>query len=318
MLPVPTTRTFPITLDKDGNIANLDLSYPARGWIIPTWTSGFITFAVPFAVYLLAQIRIKSAWDANSAIVGTIWAVLLATLFQLLTKALIGGFRPNFLDVCMPDIELAKDPLHNKTGLNGVGFHQVMYTIEICTQPDKGKLRTAITSFPSGHSAAGFAAFGFLFFWLNSKLKVWADYRPKFWKLTATMLPLLFAFVNSCLLTVDAAHHWYDILAGSIIGFAMAVAAYRTTYAALWDWRYNHLHLRGKEAFVYSSEDAVDYSAQTITREVGWGGKRDWLRLDPNTTGRRVTFADQTSSALPGGVTTRARPGTPAADAGHG
>ena len=317
LMPVPITRTFPVSFDKNGNIINLDLAYPSRGWIIPTWTSGFISFAVPFAVYLLAQIRIKSAWDANSAIVGTIWAVLLATLFQLTTKAFIGGFRPNFLDVCQPDIELAKDPLHNKTGLNGVGFQQIMYTTEICTQEDDTALRTAMTSFPSGHSAAGFAAFGFLFFWLNSKLKVWADYRPSFWKITVTMLPLLFALLNACILTVDAAHHWYDILAGSIIGCVMAVAAYRNTYAALWDWRYNHLPLHGGEAFVYGAEETLDYSALTLTRKVGWGGRRDWLRLGPDITGRRVTFAHQTSSVPGGNMTPRARPLSSVPEASH-
>ena len=279
-LPVPLTRTFPITFDESGNIVNPDLAYPYRGWIIPSWLSGLISFIIPYSVYLLAQIRLRSAWDASNALMGTAWSVLLATVFQVVLKSLTGGLRPSFLEVCMPDIELAKDPAHNKTGLNGVGFHNIMYTIEICTQTDKDKLHTAMTSFPSGHSSAGFASFGFLFLWLNSKLKVWADYRPAFWKMVATVLPLLAALTNACILTVDMAHHWYDILGGSVLGCAMALVSYRATYAAVWDPRYNHLPLHGREAFVYGA-DTVDYAALTLTRKVGWGGKRDWLRDDP-------------------------------------
>lgn len=246
---------------------------------------------------------------------GTIWSVLLATLFQLTTKALVGGFRPNFLDVCMPDVELAKDPAHNKTGLNGVGFLQVMYTIEICTQKDPRKLRTAITSFPSGHSTAGFAAFSFLFLWLNSKLKVWADYKPAFWKIVITFLPLLFAFINSCVLTVDAAHHWWDIVVGVLLGCVMAVASYRCTYAAVWDWRYNHIPLNGREAFAYREENTMEYARRTLTRRVGWGGK-DWLRDATGTAPRADALAHQTSS-FPGDFTVRERPAPSVADMGH-
>ena len=299
-MPIPITRTFPITFNDSGDIVYPEMAYPSRGWMISTWVSGITTFCVPILVYILAQIRIKSAWDANSAIVGTIWAVALATLFQVFTKTLVGGFRPYFLDVCMPDVSLASDPKHNATGLNGVGFHQIMYTVEVCTQPDAKLLRTAASSFPSGHSAAGFAGFGFLFLWLNSKLKVWADYRPAFWKLLLTMLPLLGGWLNACILTVDGAHHWYDILGGSMIGLLMALVSYRTTYAAVWDWRYNHLPLQGREAFVYGSDDNMDYTGKTLTRKVGWGGKKDWLREEDDGANGRTTSAEHLGSQ--GGV----------------
>lgn len=233
------------------------------------------TFTIPFLVYILAQIRIRSVWDLNSAIFGTIWSILLATLFQLVLKLFVGGFRPYFLQVCQPDISLVSSK--NESGLNGSGFQQIMYTAEICTQTDARLLRNAMTSFPSGHSASCFAGFGFLFLWLNSKLKVWADYRPAFWKLFVTILPLIIAVMNACVLTVDEAHHWYDILGGTVIGIVTAFASYRTMYAAVWDWRYNHLNLHGKDAFLYGRHDEIDYSVRTLTRKADWGGKRDWL-----------------------------------------
>lgn len=229
---------------------------------------------MPIAIYLLAQIRIKSAWDANNAIMGTIWAVTLGSLFQVTIKQLIGGFRPYFLDVCKPDISLAKT--HNETGLNGVGFHQIMYSTEICTQTDQSKLKNAVTSFPSGHSTAAFSGFVFLFLWLNAKLKVWADHKPAFWKLVLTMMPLWGAVMIACSLTIDAAHNWYDIVGGSIIGTIMAIASYRSTYAAVLDWRFNHLPLEEKEPFEYV-EGRGEEAVLPFTHAAGWGTRRAWL-----------------------------------------
>ncbi|PNY27416.1 1,3-beta-glucanosyltransferase [Tolypocladium capitatum] len=274
-MPVPVTRTFPITFNGSGDIIYPQWAYPYRGWIIPSWLSGLVSIGSPIAVYVVAQVRIKSAWDASNAVMGSTWAVLLASLFHVVLKQLTGGFRPYFLDVCMPDV--SRGGAHNETGLNGVGFQQVMYTTEVCTQTDAVKLKTAITSFPSGHSSAAFAGFGFLFLWMNAKLKVWADHKPAFWKLALVMLPLLLAVTIACSLTVDAAHNWYDIVGGSVLGAAMAVASYRTSYAAVWDWRFNHLPLQQREAFLYGAEGDADYATQTITRSVGWGKKREWL-----------------------------------------
>ena len=298
--PIPITRNFPITFNASGDIVYPEWAYPYRGWIIPSWLSGLVSIGGPVVVYLTAQVRVKSAWDASNAIMGSTWAVLLGSLFQVVVKQLIGGFRPYFLDVCMPDISRAGT--HNETGLNGVGFQRVMYTTEVCTQPNAMKLKTAITSFPSGHSTAAFAGFGFLFLWMNAKLKVWADHKPAFWKLAVLMVPLLLAVTIACSLTIDAAHNWYDIVGGALIGIVMALASYRTSYAAVWDWRYNHLPLQGKEAFLYDAEGDVDYAAQTFTRSVGWGKDRKWLpeQLDAATSNPDFARRNAASTDRPG------------------
>ncbi|OAA45456.1 phosphatidic acid phosphatase beta [Metarhizium rileyi] len=264
-VPIKVVRTFPIIFDGSGDIVYPEWAYPYRGWILPAWCSGLVSILAPVLVYLLAQIRLKSAWDANNAIMGTLWSISLGTLFQVIIKQLIGGFRPYFLDVCQPDVSLAKT--HNRTGWNGVGYQQVMYTTEICTQRDTSLLKDAITSFPSGHSTAAFAGFVYLFLWLNAKLKVWADHKPAFWKLLVTMSPLLAAVMIACSLTIDAAHNWYDIVGGSIIGIVMALASYRSTYAAVLDWRFNHVPLREAEPLRFDSAMVTP----TVTRSVGWG-----------------------------------------------
>lgn len=297
--PMTVVRTFPISFTGSGDIIYPEWAYPYRGWILPSWLAGLISIAGPILIYMLAQIRVKSAWDASNAIMGTVWALALGSLFQVTIKQLIGGFRPYFLDVCMPDISRAST--HNKTGLNGVGFQQVMYTTEICTQTNRSMLKNAVTSFPSGHSTAAFAGFIFLFLWLNAKLKVWADHKPAFWKLALTMAPLLAAVMIACSLTIDAAHNWYDIVGGSIIGTVMAAASYRSTYAAVLDWRFNHLPLQEKEPFEYSAEETSAIAAQTFTRSVGWGARRQWPDEQDGASSSNAFFAHHSTTRLPRG-----------------
>src|SRR5258708_6542540 len=49
--------------------------------------------------------------------------------------------------------------------------------------------------------------------------------------------PLMFASIICGSLSLDESHNWYDILAGATIGILCALAAYRTRYAAIWDFR---------------------------------------------------------------------------------
>ncbi|SPQ25605.1 a393c75d-c947-497e-84ad-f84a5460e638 [Thermothielavioides terrestris] len=152
---------------------------------------------------------------------------------------LIGGFRPVFLDVCRADPTLART--HNATGLNAVGFHQLMFTTEA--------LKNAMTSFPSGHSTAAFAGFVFLFLWMNAKLEVWPNFHASFYWLAALLALLLGATLMAACLTVDQVHNRYGIVAGAVINAATAFMLYRLCYAAVWDRRYNHIPLRRDRVF---------------------------------------------------------------------
>ncbi|KAK0741507.1 phosphatidic acid phosphatase type 2/haloperoxidase [Schizothecium vesticola] len=271
--PLASTRTFPITFAASGDIVYPEFSYPRRGWIISPALSGVLACLVPIAVILLAQIRIRSFWDANNAIIGVVYSLILSTLFQVIIKMLIGGFRPYFLEVCQPDIALAA--ANNITQLNGVGFRQIMYTVDVCTNPDKGALKTAMTSFPSGHATSAFAGFVFLFLWMNAKLKVWSNHRTSFYWLALIMAPLLGAVLLAGALSIHQDHHWYDILVGSVIGSVMAFASYRICYAAIFDWRYNHIPLRRDRVFEYASELASDRMERAVfVRKLGWGRRR--------------------------------------------
>ncbi|ATY63015.1 phosphatidic acid phosphatase beta [Cordyceps militaris] len=276
--PFPSLRTFPVTFDGSGDVVYPEWAYPYRGWLMPAHQAGALSLGVPLLVYLGAALRLRSLWDASNAVLGTAWAALLGALVQVVLKQLVGGFRPSFLAVCMPDPSRAAQPGGNRTGLDGVGFRRLMYTTDICAQPDARLLRDAVTAFPSGHATAACAGFGFLFLWTNAKLKVWADHRPACWKLALALLPLLAAATMACALTVDAAHNWYDVAAGAVIGSAMALASYRCAYAAVWDWRYNHIPLRPGSPFSYDADGEAEHVAETIARTAGWGvPRKSWL-----------------------------------------
>lgn len=271
--PLAATRNFPITFTQSGDIVYPEFAYPNRGWIISPSQSALIASLIPIGIIVLAQIRIRSFWDMNNGIIGVLYSLILGTLFQVVIKQLIGGFRPYFLEVCQPDISGAAT--HNTTGLNGVGFHQIMYTVDVCTNPDQQALKNAMTSFPSGHSTAAFAGFVFLFLWMNAKLKVWSNYRTSFWWLALLFAPLLGAMLQSCALSVNQAHNWYDILAGAVIGSMMAVASYRVLYASVFDWRYNHIPLKRNKVFDYIPEIGPGYMERDVfIKKVGWGRRR--------------------------------------------
>ena len=52
---------------------------------------------VPIFFILFMQIRIKSFWDVNNGVLGLLYSLITAAVFQVFLKWLIGGLRPHFL-----------------------------------------------------------------------------------------------------------------------------------------------------------------------------------------------------------------------------
>ncbi|KAL6876198.1 phosphatidic acid phosphatase type 2/haloperoxidase [Trichoderma longibrachiatum] len=260
--PAPT-RSFPVTF-SDGEIVWPEFGYPLRKEIIPIWLAAFLAAVIPIVVILLMQIRIRSFWDVNNGIIGLLYALICAAVFQVFLKWLIGGLRPHFLDVCKPDLSRV-----TTSGLDRVGYQQIYFTRDICTG-DPDQIDDSLESFPSGHTTAAFAGFVYLSLYLNAKLKVFANYHPAMWKLIAVWAPVLGATLIGGALTIDEFHNWYDVFAGAVIGTVMAFSAYRMLYASIWDWRFNHIPLNRGVAFPYAAGNG-DLFDSTFTRRVGWG-----------------------------------------------
>ncbi|KAG6040798.1 hypothetical protein E4U41_007015 [Claviceps citrina] len=266
--PAPS-RSFAITF-SDGEIVYPEFAYPLRDEIIPIWLAAFLAAMVPIAAILLMQLRVRSFWDVNNGVLGLLYSLITAAVFQVFLKWLIGGLRPHFLAVCKPDVRRAQA----LAGLNAKGYQELYFTPDICTG-DRKEINDSLESFPSGHTTAAFAGFVYLSLYLNAKLKLFSNYHPAMWKLALVYAPVLGATLIGGALTIDEYHNWYDVVAGAIIGTVMAFSAYRMVYAAVFDWRYNHIPLNRGSAFSYGGHgDGVDGVDAVFTRKAGWGGSR--------------------------------------------
>ncbi|KAL1902422.1 hypothetical protein Sste5346_001402 [Sporothrix stenoceras] len=247
----PASRSFAV-YNQNNDVVYPQFAFPLRDEIIPSWLAIFLGPFVPVVILLLFQVYVRSFWDANNAIFGVLYSLSNSVVFQVIIKWLIGGLRPHFLDVCKPDLSLAKTLPKHKSAYIASGFSNMYYTREICTG-DPRQINDALSSFPSGHTTAAFAGFVFLSLYLNGKLKIFSHQHTQLWKMHLFFAPILVATLIGGALTIDAFHNWYDILAGAIIGTTMAFSAYRMTYAAVFDPRYNHIPLHRNKPFDYDA-----------------------------------------------------------------
>ncbi|KAG9232342.1 putative lipid phosphate phosphatase 1, partial [Amylocarpus encephaloides] len=259
--PAPS-RSFPVYF-QDGEIVYPEFAYPLRNEIIPIWAAALLAALVPITIFLLVQIRIRSFWDVNNATIGLLYSLIVAAVFQVFLKWLIGGLRPHFLSVCKPVIP----PVTAQE--TGNGLRQIMYDRTICSG-DESEIDDSLESFPSGHSTAAFAGFVFLSIYLNAKLKCFSNYHPAMWKLIAVYAPILGATLIAGALTIDEYHNWYDCLAGAVIGTVMAFSSYRMVYASIWDYRTNHIPLNRGNPFS-GKVGGYELENSTFTRQAGWG-----------------------------------------------
>ncbi|KAK8040756.1 acid phosphatase/Vanadium-dependent haloperoxidase [Apiospora phragmitis] len=266
--PAPT-RSFAVQF-SDGEVVHPDFAYPLRKEIIPIVAAALLAAFIPIIVILICQIRVRSFWDVNNGVIGLLYSLITAAVFQVFVKWLIGGLRPHFLNVCKPDVTRASNaPGVKGAGYNGAGFTGIYYTSEICTGDPK-EINDSLESMPSGHTTAAFAGFVYLYLYLNAKLKVFSNYHPAMWKLVVIYAPILGACLIGGALTIDEYHNWYDVFAGAVIGTVMAFSAYRMVYASIWDFRFNHIPLNRGTPFPYTG--GAELAHAMFTRKAGWGG----------------------------------------------
>jgi len=254
-------------------------AYPIRKEIVPIYAAALIAFFVPFFFFCVFQARRRSLDDLLTTTLGLLKSLITAAVFQVWLKWLIGGLRPHFLAACQPNIQPGAAP-------SGNGFASIMYDRSVCTGDTK-TINDSLESFPSGHSTAAWAGLLYLALYINAQLKVMSAHNPAYWKMILMFAPLLGATLISGALTIDEFHNWYDVLAGAIIGICTALVAFRQTFAAVFDFRFNHILLpRTTSLFhrqpFFATQDSgpfFDYAARPeytstqlpFTREGGWG-----------------------------------------------
>ncbi|PVH80782.1 PAP2-domain-containing protein [Cadophora sp. DSE1049] len=210
-----------------------DLSYP---WIrepIPTWACGVVVVLVPLLVITLFQLKLRSLWDFHAGLTGTLKATVSSTMIATIFKHFIGGFRPHYMQVCKPDMAMI---------FGGTSQLQSSFNSSACTA-NSHDVNRAIQGFPSGHTTSAFAGAMFLTLYLNAKLKAFADHASEFWVFIVTVMPLLLASLIGGSMYISYQHHAYEVVIGMVIGIVVGALGYRSSYAAVFDFRYNHIPL---------------------------------------------------------------------------
>lgn len=151
-------------------VLDMNISYPYRPAKISLWL--FILLSIIFPILTIITICFSTPFRIcnstrdirtlsqkleylNASLLGLGVSLGTSTVIFSGVKNLTGKPRPDFLSICNPDINSV-----GKYTVGGFGadFNRlwVMVSVDICRQSDKGMLKDAFRSFPSGYSTSEF------------------------------------------------------------------------------------------------------------------------------------------------------------------
>jgi diacylglycerol diphosphate phosphatase/phosphatidate phosphatase len=209
-----------------------EYSYPAVPEPVSSVSCALLVIFVPIIVIAVFQIRIRSFWDFHAGVFGSLKGIVAATFVCTVLKHFIGGFRPNYMHTCKPVLDRVAVPVEH---------HAYWFNPTACA--NARFINRSLQGFPSGHAGSAFASAIFLTLYLNAKLKVCSDHAPDFWALIITTTPLLGASLLSGSMYITHQHHAHEIIFGMMIGVLFGAVTFRTSYAAMFDFHYNHVPL---------------------------------------------------------------------------
>ncbi|RNA16664.1 phosphatidate phosphatase isoform X1 [Brachionus plicatilis] len=132
-------------------------------------------------------------------------------------KVVVGRLRPNFIDVCKPDL----NPYTHLCKLN-----KTFLIPEVdfkCTAENKESVEESRLSFPSGHSSLSFYSMIFLILFVNHTWKC------RNFGLLPRMVQISFfmmAFFTALSRIADNKHHPTDVLAGATLGTITSICSF--------------------------------------------------------------------------------------------
>ena len=134
------------------------------------------------------------------------------------SKIFIGRLRPNFLDVCKPDVDPYVDICSktNKTYL----IPEIDFK---CTSLDKPSIEESRLSFPSGHSSLSFYSMIFLILFINY---TWNCRRLGLMPRLIQLVLFSVAFFTALSRIVDNKHHVTDVIFGALLGSSISIATF--------------------------------------------------------------------------------------------
>ncbi|KUJ18358.1 PAP2-domain-containing protein [Mollisia scopiformis] len=230
-----------ITLSAVAAIVHFAPNYKSDNRIVPVnlGPSDQIMFPTellyPYKEPLVSTL-VRRFRDYRAATTGLVKTVLAATIVSETVKHFVGGFRPHYIEVCQPDLTLL-------TSVNTTTSNATWWMGPAACTGDKAKVLNALWGFPSGHSATSFASSVFMALYLNGKLKPFSDLAPGVLDLAIVLSPLLLASLVSGSQYVTHQHHAHEVLVGMLIGTVSGLCTYRARYAAIFNFRNNHIPL---------------------------------------------------------------------------
>ena len=135
-----------------------------------------------------------------------------------LIKITVGRLRPNFLDVCKPDV----DPYKKLCSLGEKYYLEPNIDFK-CTSSETLKVEDSRMSFPSGHSSLAFYSMIYLILYTKNR---WKCRTMGFTSKLVQLILLMIATFTALSRIRDNKHHPTDVLCGTIIGILFAVIAY--------------------------------------------------------------------------------------------
>jgi len=210
-------------------------------------------------------------WELNCGILGLLLGVGSSFVITAALKNAIGKPRPDIIARCNMPQDIA------------AGFLRVenftLATFDLCDQPDHAKLKDGFRSFPSGHSSSAWAGLFYLSLYLMGKLHV-LDSRGEVWKTFVVLIPSLGAALIAGSRIMDARHHPFDVITGSLLGIATAWAAYRQYFPPLSDFRAKGraypIRTWGRVGEEFGSQGSMDrLPLKADAGSMGYGNGRD-------------------------------------------
>ncbi|KAL8712217.1 MAG: hypothetical protein Q9225_006973 [Loekoesia sp. 1 TL-2023] len=174
----------------------------------------------------LGKYRLKDRlWELNCGLLGLLLSQGAAFVITGALKNATGKPRPDLIDRCQPLGGSADPPVYGLSNST------------ICTQTNHKMLKDGFRSFPSGHSSSAFAGLFYLSIYLAAKMHV-LDNKGEVWKTFIVLIPTLGAALIAVSRIMDARHHPFDVISGSLLGIIVAWAAYRQYFPPVTEsWR---------------------------------------------------------------------------------
>ncbi|CAI7564788.1 unnamed protein product [Penicillium pancosmium] len=159
-------------------------------------------------------------WEMNCGILGLLLSQGVTFVITQALKTACGKPRPDLIDRCQPRAGSVDPQMY---GLSNSS---------ICTGDPK-IIKDGFRSWPS----ASFAGLFYIALWLGGKLHI-MDNRGEAWKTLLCMTPILAATLVAVSRIMDARHHPFDVITGSMLGTLVAFVAYRQYFPPITEsWR---------------------------------------------------------------------------------